>query len=159
MLCHSVLWHFPASDLCQWIIQIFDRLDKQEEVIFISCHWFSWKYHSASSVNAALLSYLKLKYCFCYDEWITMSYLRKLRGTIVNIISPPRVLFYRREFIFIAASFILLPRDLFYCREIYLTATSLVLPPRVLLSPPRILFYRRVIYFNTASFIFTAAVK
>ena len=46
--------------------------------------------------------------------------LRKLRGTIVNVILPPRVLFYRREihftaasFIFKTASFILLPRDLF----------------------------------------------
>ena len=32
--------------------------------------------------------------------------LRKLRGTIANIILPPRVLFYRREIYFTAASFI-----------------------------------------------------
>ena len=48
-------------------------------------------------------------------------FLRKLRGTIVNIILPPRVSFYCREFhftaasfIFTAASLIILPHGLFY---------------------------------------------
>ena len=66
------------------------------------------------------------------DWWEVMINIRKLRGTIVNIILPPRVLFYRREFYFTAARFILLPRVLFYCREIYFTAASFILAPRVL---------------------------
>ena len=55
----------------------------------------------------------KIIYLFGIGIW-------KLRGTIVNVILPPRVLFYRREihftaasFIFTTASFILLSRDLF----------------------------------------------
>ena len=89
------------------------------------------------------------KYYFKYDDngsrhnWL----LRKLRGTIVNIIWPPQVLFHCREFYFNAASFISLPRVLFYCREFCFTAASFVLPPQVLFSPPRVLFYCREFYF------------
>ena len=72
--------------------------------------------------------------------------VRKLRGTIVNIILPPRVLFHCREIYFTAATFILLPRVLFYCREIYFTAASFILVPRVL-------FYCREFYYTAASFI------
>ena len=72
--------------------------------------------------------------------------LRKLRGTIVNIILPPRVSFYRREIYFAAASFILLPRVLFYCREFCFTAASFILAPRVL-------YYCREFYYTTARFI------
>ena len=72
--------------------------------------------------------------------------LRKLRGTIVNIILPPRVLFYCREIYFTAASFILLPRVLFYCRGIYFTAASFILAPRVL-------YYCREFYYTAARFI------
>ena len=72
--------------------------------------------------------------------------LRKLRGTIVNIILPPRVSFYRREIYFAAASFILLPRVLFYCRELYFTAASFMLAPRVL-------YYCREFYYTAARFI------
>ena len=69
--------------------------------------------------------------------------VRKLRGTIVNIILRLWVLFFRREiyftvasFIFTTASFILLPRDLFYCREFY--------------------FHCHKFCFTAASFIFSA---
>ena len=78
--------------------------------------------------------------------------LRKLRGTIVNIILPPRVLFHCREIYFTAATFILLPRVLFYCREIYFTAASFILAPRVL-------FYCRKFYYTAASFILLQVVK
>ena len=54
--------------------------------------------------------------------------LRKLRGTIVRIILPPQVSFYRREFYLTAASFI------------FTTASFILLPP-VLFSLPRVLFY------------------
>ena len=86
---------------------------------------------------------------------LLLTLIRKLRGTIVNMILPPRVSFYCREFYFTAASFILLPRVLYYCREFCFTAASFVLPPRLWFSPPRVLFYRREIYFSAASFIFT----
>ena len=76
--------------------------------------------------------------------------VRKLRGTIVNIILPPRVLFHCHEIHFTAANFSLLPRLLFYCREFYFSTASFILLPRVLL-------YRREIYFAAASFIFTTA--
>ena len=84
------------------------------------------------------------------DNYRPVSILRKLRGTIVNIILPPRVLFHCREIYFTAATFILLPRVLFYCREIYFTAASFILAPQVL-------SYRRKFYFAAASFIFTTA--
>ena len=70
--------------------------------------------------------------------------LRKLRGTIVNIIFPPRVSCYCREIYFTAASFISPPRVLFYCREIYFIAASFILLPRDL-------FYHREFYFHVKS--------
>ena len=86
----------------------------------------------------------------CFGSCLLQSVLRKLRGTIVNIISPPRVLFYRREFYFSAASLILLPRDIFYCGEFYFTTAIFVLLPRFL-------FYCRDFCFTAVSFIFTTA--
>ena len=81
---------------------------------------------------------------------ISLQKVRKLRGTIVNIVLPPRVLFHCREIYFTAATFILLPRVLFYCREFYFSTASFILLPRVLL-------YHREFYFAAASFIFTTA--
>ena len=83
--------------------------------------------------------------------------IRKLRGTIANIILPPRVLFYRREIYFTTARFILMPRVLFYCREFYITAASFVLLPRVLFYRREFYFHHRKFYFTASSFIFSAA--
>ena len=76
---------------------------------------------------------------------------RKLRGTIINIILPPRVLFYRckfyfhrHKFYFSAASYILLPWDLFYCRKFFLVSFILL---------PWVLYYCCKFYFSAASFI------
>ena len=109
--------------------------------------WISWLH----------LCFRKISRCYWNfnDRWHFSNCsptrdIRKLRGTIVNIILPPRVSFYRREIYFAAASFILLPRVLFYCREFYFSTASFILLPRVLL-------YRREIYFAAASFIFTTA--
>ena len=76
------------------------------------------------------------------------SSLWKPRGTIVNIILLPQVLFYCCQICFNAASFILLPRVLFYHRKFYFTAVSFILPPQVL-------FYCCEFCFTAASFIFT----
>ena len=103
---------------------------------------------------------LKTNICGIPSPWVRKLVVRKLRGTIVNIILQPRVLFHCgeiyftaetfillplvlfscREIYFTAASFILAPRVLFYCREFYYTAARFILPPRVLFSPPRVLF-------------------
>ena len=90
--------------------------------------------------------------------------VRKLRGTIVSIIQPPRVSFYRREiyftaasFIFTTASFMLPPRDLFYYREFYFIAASFILLPRVLFYCREFCFTAATLIFTTASFIFFAA--
>ena len=48
-----------------------------------------------------------------FHNFIGVAVIRKLRGTIANMIVPPRVSFYCREFYLTAASFILLPRVLF----------------------------------------------
>ena len=87
------------------------------------------------------------------NHWQLVAVVRKLRGTIVTIILPPRVLFYCREIYFTAASFILLPRDLFYCREFYFTAASFILLPRVLLYRREFLFCRREFYFHHREFL------
>ena len=105
--------------------------------------------HISVLVNGTLLCILKKITTVMYAIIV----IRKLRGTIVNIILPPRVSFYRREIYFAAASFILLPRVLFYCREFCFTAASFILAPRVLyycrefyytaarsILPPRVLF-------------------
>ena len=84
----------------------------------------------------------------CND--IFMSVLRKLRGTIVNIMLPPRVLFTAARFILLPRILFSPPRVLFYHREIYFPTASFILLPRVL-------FYRREFCFTAASFIFTTA--
>ena len=123
-----------------------------------------------SGYSVIIINDTKCKYTFNFaginsackaGKFVQVGLVRKLRGTIVNIVLPPRVLFhcreiyftaatfillprvlfYCREFYFTAASFILAPRVLFYCREFYYTAASFILPPRVLFSPPRVLFY------------------
>ena len=132
---------------CIWI-NVMTNFEILFEIDIEGIHWFSlhvinYKHDSRISI-AITLQFL------AFHVVTTGWFVRKLRGTIVNIISPPRVSFYRREFIFIAASFILLPRDLLYCREFYFTAASFILLPRVL-------FYCREFCFTTASFIFTTA--
>ena len=87
----------------------------------------------------------------------TTSSVRKLRGTIVNMILPPRVLFYRSEFYFTATKFILLPQILSYCREFYFTAARFILLPRVLFYRRKFYFHHRDFYFHHREFCITAA--
>ena len=91
-----------------------------------------------------------------YTSMLKCSLLRKLRGTIVNIILPPWVLFYRREFYFTAARSVLMLRGLFYCREFYFTAASFILLPQDLFYCPEFYFHCREFYFLHREFYFTA---
>ena len=113
------------------------------------CPKLHYKFATTPYYVHSILSIIVTHWCISCDR-ISMNEIntvvRKLRGTIVNIILPPRVLFYCREIYFTAATFILLPRVLFYCREIYFTAASFILAPRVL-------FYCREFYYTAASFI------
>ena len=68
--------------------------------------------------------------------------LRKPRGSaIVNIILPPRVLFYCREIYF-------------HHRKFYFTVTSFIFTAASFILLPWVLFYRRKFYFHHRDFNF-----
>ena len=110
----------------------------------------SFRLKFSSQQEVQFQQYTNFEKMFWKTHEILVPVLRKLRGTVVNIILPPQVFFHCPEIFFTAATFILLPRVLFYCREIYFTAASSILAPRVL-------FYCHEFNFAAASYIFTRA--
>ena len=101
---------------------------------------FRLKFSSAQEVQ--FQQYTNFEKMFWKTHEILVPVLRKLRGTVANIILPPQVLFHCREIYFTAATFILLPRDLFYYREFYFSTASFILLPRVLFCRSEFYFHQ-----------------
>ena len=145
----------PHKISCPYIerYHFYTMLKIQELLVYLRVHRYFIK-HAPEKSTILSCTYCKFQYC--------VTKVRKLRGTIVNIILPQRVSFYRCEFYFTAARFILLPRVLFYCRKFYFTAASLFYCPEFCFTAasfillPRVLFYCREFYFLHREFYFTA---